>query len=120
MALTQTNTGDFEEAIKNATAALQIDIVNSAKALYLRSVANLALNNFSEAFADCRQAIELKQGDKTLRQHWEDCKAKVQAANQSQNERERKAAAKIFMSSLYSDREPGVNNRMPAFDMSHI
>ena len=24
------------------------------------------------------------------------------------------------MSSLYSDREPGINNRMPAFDLRHI
>ena len=110
VALTLTKTGDFQEAVTNATAALQIDIVNSAKALYIRSLANLNLKNFAEAFADCRQAIQLKPSDKTLRQHWEDCKKQVQEANQSQNERERKAAAKIFMSSLYSDREPGINN----------
>ena len=59
MALTQTKTGDFQEALTNCTAALQIDIT-SAKALYLRSVANMHLKNYSEAFADCRQAIQLK------------------------------------------------------------
>ena len=56
IALTMTKTGDFKEAITNCTGALQIDIT-SAKALYLRSLANLHLKNFSEAFADCRQAI---------------------------------------------------------------
>mmetsp|Transcript_41380 Transcript_41380/g.54424 ORF Transcript_41380/g.54424 Transcript_41380/m.54424 type:complete len:139 (+) Transcript_41380:298-714(+) len=77
VALTLTKTGDYEEAVTNATAALQIDIVNSAKALYLRSLANLHLKNYTEAFADCRQAIQLKPQDKTLRQHWETCKTQV-------------------------------------------
>ena len=103
----------------NCTAALQIDIT-SAKALYLRSLANLHLKNFTEAFADCQQALQLKQNDKTIRSHWETCKKAVNEAVRSQNERERRAAQKIFESAVYSDREPTVNNRMPDFDMRHI
>ena len=79
IALTQTKTGDYEEARANCTAALQIDIT-SEKALYLRSLANLHLKNFSEAFADCRQAVQLKPQDRTLRQHFETLKAKVNEA----------------------------------------
>lgn len=58
VALTMTKTGDYAEAISNATAAMQIDMDNSAKALYLRSVANLHLKKFTDAMDDCRQAIQ--------------------------------------------------------------
>ena len=53
VALTQTKTGDFAEAVNNCTGALQIDIT-SAKALYLRSLANMHLLNYTESLADCR------------------------------------------------------------------
>ena len=118
VALTQTKTGDFAEAVNNCTGALQIDIT-AAKALYLRSLANMHLFNYAESLADCRQALELKQQDATIRQHYETIKAKVNAATKSQNERERKAAAKIFECNFYTDKEPQPNDRVPDFSISH-
>ena len=77
-----TKTGDYAEAITNATAALQIDMDNSAKALYLRSIANLHLKKFTDAMADCRQAILQNPSDKALRQPFELCKSKANEAKQ--------------------------------------
>lgn len=105
VALTQTKTGDYAEAVTNCTNALQIDIT-SAKALYLRSLANMHLKNYSEAMADCRQSIQLKPQDRTIRQLYEQLKGLIQDAQASQNERERKAAQKIFQNSLYSGQDP--------------
>ena len=38
----------------------------------------------------------------------------------SQNEREKAMAVKILNNSLYGDKEPGINNRMPDFDIKHV
>ena len=71
----ETKTGDFDEAVKNCSAALQIDM-NSVKALYIRSVAYMNLQNISEAMADCKQAIILSPQDRAMREHWDLLKTK--------------------------------------------
>lgn len=119
MALALTKTGDFSEAVNNCTAALQID-ETSVKAYFLRSTAHMNLKNFTEAFADCKQAIKLDPSDRNLRQHWESVKKESQAYQDELAEKRQKSTAKIFQSgSLYSDREES-KNQMPEFDVGHI
>ena len=57
--LVQSKSGDFESAVQHCTEALRLNIL-TPKALYFRSIANMHLKNFSEAFNDCRLAMQLK------------------------------------------------------------
>ena len=57
-----------------------------------------------------------------MREHWDLLKTKQTAIQNSQKERDRKSAAKIFQAgtSLYGDIDISNKNKMPNFDIKHI
>lgn len=76
----------------------------SAKALYLRSLANMHLASYTDALNDCRQAIKLQPQDKALRDHFEAIKTRIDDAKKDRTDKERKAASLIFSDSVYADK----------------
>ena len=69
MSVCTNNTSDFKDTILQCSKAIKID-ATATKAWYLRSVANLKLNNFDEAATDCKMAVTLNPSDVNLRNHY--------------------------------------------------
>ena len=54
--LTKSKLGDWQGVISISTDVLRMDLTQP-KALYLRSLANMHIKNYSEAFNDCQHAM---------------------------------------------------------------
>ena len=118
--MTMLKTGDYKEAIQNCTNALQIDF-ESAKALYIRSQAYLKLENFPEATADCKAAIQLEPNNKSLRTHWENIKSQASAKGAEERKKNQEQQAKAFQKGLglYEDKTFQDRRLMPSFSTEH-
>ena len=70
MSVMMNKTGDYKEAIRHCTKAIEID-PKAVKALWLRSIAYDKVTNFDEAIEDVKNAIRIMPNEKYLREHFE-------------------------------------------------
>lgn len=97
--------GHYDQSIEKCTQAIDFD-KNAVKAIFLRSTANLKLQNFDDAITDVKEAIKLVANDssdyKKFRYHWEEIKNEKKKHQQSQA----KMMGKFLSEGIYKDEEP--------------
>ena len=92
-------TGDNKMAIHNCTKALEIDS-GAVKALFFRSQAYHKNGQFAEACDDVKAAVKLDLQNKSLRAHWEVCKAAIAEHNKA----EAAKMSNFFGGDMYDDK----------------
>mmetsp|Transcript_101751 Transcript_101751/g.140630 ORF Transcript_101751/g.140630 Transcript_101751/m.140630 type:complete len:123 (-) Transcript_101751:34-402(-) len=108
-------TKDWNASIQNCTKALEIDS-QSAKAYYIRSIAQCELGHFSNAINDAKQAIKISPNDKSLRDNYEKIKKRKANIEDEEKNRARKMLQGNQEDGLYEDKDTVAKFVMPDFN----
>lgn len=115
MSVCTNNTKDFKLSIANTTKAIELDSTAS-KAYYLRSVANVGIQQWDDAMKDIIGAIKLNPNDKNLRNHH----AQVKEGKKGAESKEKNAYAKFFKEGVYKEKDaPKKSATLPKFNLEN-
>jgi tetratricopeptide (TPR) repeat protein len=119
MSVCTNNTEDFRETVMNCSKANEID-PTATKALYLRSVAHVKLNELDEAMADIKAAIKLAPSDGNLRAHFE----LIKKERADKAKKAKAGLAKFFSEGVYNEKDAvrveHRHERLPDFNSENV
>ena len=119
MSVCTNNTEDYKATVRNCTKALSIE-PTATKALYLRSVALLRLNELDEAMVDIKAAIKLAPTDASLRTQFE----AIKKEKADKAKKQKKGLAAFFSQGVYNDKDDVKaeenHERLPEFDQDNV